>query len=269
MSPDHDEQLEKLKRSLIGIVLEIDRICRDNDLKYVIVGGTLLGAIRHKGFIPWDDDLDIAMPREDYNRFIRLSRELLPEDLYFRCFETDRNYYLPFGKVCKKGTTYVTELDSDQTKDNEIFVDVFPLDRASGPSSVLLKLRAHLVKGLKAVIIRKKGLNIKKTSPQVRLLQALFHFFPTEKLMAMQQKAMEMGSDRGSYYTNLGSNYHYQKQTMPTDVYFPARTVTFEGRELQAPGDYEYYLNRIYGAGYMELPPVEKRVAHRIVSLNV
>lgn len=266
-----NRQLEKLKRALVGILVEIDGICRKNDLRYVLAGGTALGAARHGGFIPWDDDLDIAMPREDYDRFVEVAARELPPDLYFRCFRTDPDYYLPFGKVCRRNTAYVTELDSELTEDNEIFIDVFPLDRADSPSSRALKLRATLVKGLKAVIIRKKKMRLQNTSGRVRLIQALFAPFSCPALMRWQERAMRLqsGKPNAAYRTNLGSNYHYVKQTMPESVYFPTREVSFEGRPFMAPGMLEDFLTRLYGADYMKLPPVEKRVTHRIVKLEV
>ena len=263
-------QLDRLKQALVGILAEIDAICRRHGLRYVLAGGTALGAARHSGFIPWDDDLDIAMPREDYDRFRDIAARELPEDMYFRCFQTDSNYYLPFGKVCRRNTAYVTELDSELTEDNEIFVDVFPLDAATSPNSGMLKLRATLVKGLKAVIIRKKKMHLQNTSGRVRLIQVLFAPFSGRTLMGWQERVMRWQAGKPSeYLTNLGSNYNYVKQTMPVSVYFPAREVGFEGQQFMAPGRLEDFLNRLYGENYMALPPVEKRVTHQIRKLVV
>ena len=265
-----DNQLNSLKQALTGILGEIDAICRRHGLRYVLAGGTALGAARHGGFIPWDDDLDIAMPREDYDRFIEIAGRELPPDLYFRCFSTDPDYYLPFGKVCRRNTSYVTELDSELTEDNEIFVDVFPMDSATSPDSAMLRLRATLVKGLKAVVIRKKRMHLQSTSGKVRLIQILFAPFSSRTLMRWQEKVMRwQGKKPTEYRTNLGSNYHYVKQTMSESVYFPAREVAFEGRQFMAPGRLEDFLTRLYGNRYMELPPPEKRVTHRIRKLVV
>lgn len=265
-----NEQLDRLKQALTEILAQIDAICRRHGLRYVIVAGTALGAARHGGFIPWDDDLDIAMPREDYDRFLEIAGRELPEDLYFRCFRTDPGYYLPFGKVCRRNTSYVTELDSELTEDNEIFVDVFPLDRAKSPDSTMLKLRSTLVKGLKAVVIRKKKMRLQSTSGLVRVLQVLLAPFSSQTLMRWQERVMRwQGKASTEYLTNLGSNYHYVKQTMPVSMYFPTRTAGFEGRQFMAPGRLEDYLTRLYGEHYMELPPPEKRVTHQIRKLVV
>lgn len=265
-----NRQLDSLKQALTGILVEIDAICRRHGLRYVLAGGTALGAVRHGGFIPWDDDLDIAMPRADYDRFLEIAGRELPSDLYFRCFKTDPDYYLPFGKVCRRNTSYVTELDSELTEDNEIFVDVFPLDSAASPTSALLKLRATLVKGLKAVVIRKKKMHLQSTSGKVRLIQILFAPFSCRTLMRWQENVMRwQGKKSTEYLTNLGSNYHYVKQTMPESMYFPAREVAFEGRQFMAPGKLEDFLTRLYGMNYMELPPLEKRVTHQIRKLVV
>ncbi len=265
-----DKQLEKLKHTLTEILKEIDEVCEKNDIPYVLVGGTLLGAKRHGGFIPWDDDLDIAMLRSDYERFEQIAETEFPETLYFRNFHTDKNYYLPFGKVCKKGTSYITDIDSDQTSNNEIFIDIFPLDFAERERSFSQTVQAAIVKGLKSVVIRKRGMKVKKTSFSVRIMQLLCAGFSIQTLMTWQEKTMKLcKAESAKYLVNLGSNYSHIKQTMPKEIYFPTSKMMFDGEEFQAPANVEYYLERIYGANYMELPPIEKRRTHGIIKLDL
>ena len=267
---EKDSQLKKLQKSLTEILKEVDRVCRKNNISYILVGGTLLGAKRHEGFIPWDDDLDIAMLREDYLRFEKIAPTELKNELYFRNFHTDSDYYLPFGKVCKRGTSYITELDSENTANNEIFIDIFPLDYAYKEQSFFQKVQAVAVKGLKAVIIRKKKMNVKSTSLAVRIMQIIFTPFSTKTLMKWQENIMCFNTDSSSrYIVNNGSNYSYIKQTMPREIYFPTGEMRFEDGLFQVPRDTEYYLERIYGEHYMDLPPVEKRITHNIVCLKL
>ena len=91
--------IRTLQLRILGNLLAVDTVCREHSLRYYIYDGTMLGAVRHKGFIPWDDDLDIAMPREDYETFIAHANEWLEEPYEFVSFETDATYPLPFGKV--------------------------------------------------------------------------------------------------------------------------------------------------------------------------
>lgn len=267
---DQSNKLKRLKFSLFEILEEIDKVCERNYIPYVLVGGTLLGAKRHGGFIPWDDDLDIAMLRSDYERFESIAATELPDTLYLRNFHMDKNYYLPFGKVCKKGTSYITDIDSRQTSNNEIFVDVFPLDFAEKENSLFQKIQALIVKGLKSVIIRKKKMKVKSTSFSVKVMQLLCFPFSAQTLMRWQEWVMKLcKAESAKYIINLGSNYSYIKQTMPREVYYPTVKIKFEGKEFQAPADAEYYLKRIYGPKYMELPPAEKRVTHNIVKLDL
>lgn len=267
---DQSNKLKQLKITLIEILEEIDKVCERNHIPYVLVGGTLLGAKRHGGFIPWDDDLDIAMLRSDYESFERIAASELPDTLYLRNFHTDKNYYLPFGKVCKKGTSYITDIDSSQTSNNEIFVDIFPLDFAEKENSLFQKFQALIVKGLKSVIIRKKKMKVKSTSFSVKVLQLVCFSLPTQTLMGLQEKVMKLcRAETARYIVNLGSNYSYIKQTMPREVYYPTVKIEFEGKKFQAPANVEYYLRRIYGPKYMELPPIEKRITHNIVKLDL
>lgn len=266
----NEDTLRKLQLLQFDILCQVDSVCRKNNLEYVLVGGTLLGAKRHNGFIPWDDDLDIAMPREDYEKFKEVAKKEFDDSLYLKHFGVDDNYYLPYGKVCKKGTTYISEMDSDYVGNVEIFIDVFPLDNAKKQMSLGQKIQSILVKGLKAVIIRKKKLKVKTTSVQVKVLQVVFAPFSAKQLMKFQDKIMTMNKKTESeYYVNNGSNYSYVKQTMPKNIFHPLTEINFEGKMFYAPRDTEYWLERIYGKNYMQLPPVEKRVTHNIVKLDL
>ena len=130
-----------LQLRILGNLLAVDRVCREHALHYYIYDGTMLGAVRHKGFIPWDDDLDIAMPREDYETFITYANEWLEEPYEFVSYETDSTYPLPFGKVQDASTTLVERAHLPYL--GGLYIDVFPIDGV--PSNVLLR-RLHLVR---------------------------------------------------------------------------------------------------------------------------
>lgn len=116
----------KLHSKVLDILKAVDKVCLDNNLQYYIWAGTMLGAVRHKGFIPWDDDLDIAMPRPDYDRLIRHAGEWLPKQYEFVCTENDAKYPLPFGKIQDAHTTLIERMHLRYL--GGIYIDVFPLD---------------------------------------------------------------------------------------------------------------------------------------------
>src|SRR5690554_4415622 len=120
--------LKKLHNVQIEILNQIVKICNQNKLTYFLIGGTLLGAIRHKGFIPWDDDLDIAMPRKDYEKFLELCQGYLGDEYYLHCSKTDPKYWLPFAKVRKNNTIFEEKSIQTINSHKGIYVDIFPLD---------------------------------------------------------------------------------------------------------------------------------------------
>ena len=133
--------VRQLQRRILGNLLAVDKVCREHSLHYYIYDGTMLGAVRHKGFIPWDDDLDIAMPREDYETFIIYANEWLEEPYEFVSYETDSTYPLPFGKVQDANTTLIERPHLPYL--GGLYIDVFPIDGV--PSNALLR-RIHLVR---------------------------------------------------------------------------------------------------------------------------
>ena len=111
---------------MLEILVEIHRICVENNITYWLEAGTLLGAIRHKGFIPWDDDCDISMPRKDYERFLQIAQEKLPETMFLQTKETDKEYPLPWAKIRKNGTLLIETGETGEEKYHHgIFVDIF------------------------------------------------------------------------------------------------------------------------------------------------
>lgn len=254
--------LKKLQTVELEILQEVVRICEDNSITYYLIGGTLLGAIRHKGFIPWDDDLDIAMPRNDYEKFIKLCKKHLNNNYFLHCNQTDPKYWLPFAKVRKNGTIFEEKSMTTIESHKGIFIDIFPLDNANKQRSLIQNIQAFITKRISSIIYYKRGLNIGKPNLKMRIFLLIIKPIKISLLSNFQQKIMAYNSnDKSNYYVNLGSNYNYIKQTISKDKYYPLKKAEFDGNLFNVPNDWDYILTRIYG-DYMQLPPEEKRVTH-------
>ena len=120
--------MRKVQLTQLEIAKEIKRVCEENDIRYFLADGTFLGAVRHKGFIPWDDDMDFGMLRADYEKFCRIAPSKLKPEYCLQTWYTDPNYSLPFGKVMKRGTVYLESKKTRRLKENGFYVDIFPYD---------------------------------------------------------------------------------------------------------------------------------------------
>ena len=252
--------MEGGKRLQLEILDGIDRFCQERGLRYSLAYGTLIGAVRHKGFIPWDDDIDLMMPRPDYDRF---QKEFRSEGLYLVDLAERDDCVETFVKVCKEGTVMV-----DKNFGRELWgvnVDVFPVDGA--PSEDLAGYYAALDQ------IRKKLFQICPYYKSVRkgrfplmlkyALKRIRYFYPGS-FKSLKRKLVD-GQKSLPYATSeiVGIYYAAEKTRtfLPKRVYDEIGTVLFEGREYPAPKDYDTYLTSLYG-NYMQLPPVEKQVSH-------
>lgn len=250
------EVLRRLQLTLVEILDEIVRICESNNLRYYLVGGTLLGAIRHKGFIPWDDDLDIAMPRQDYERFCELCKTQLDSKYFLHNAQTDDKYWLIFGKIRKKGTEINEKSIKNIDTEKGIYVDIFPLDNAPVERK---RTRTKIIKIISNVIYFKSGIELNYSRKQ-KLIAHMLAPLSIKFLNRIQLKLMTLDENKNyPYYINYGSNYDTLKQTIPKDKYEPYKLAEFENKQYRVPNDTDYVLRRIYN-DYMELPPVEKRV---------
>lgn len=243
----------------------VDKLCTEQRLTYYMIGGTLLGAVRHKGFIPWDPDIDIAMPREDYEKL----RE------YFACNKSDRYFYQHYSteknhskshaliRIKNSHVVLKTKMRLKPSCDG-IYLDIFPLDYAPCDR----KLQEKQMNGIK----RLKKLNYYKAAWFYRynsafkklgkyavsvLLSPISFLFINKKVDAIMRKYNDQDS---AYLVSMASHYSYWKQLMPKEIYGEPQRILFEGLSLCAPAMVEEYLTRIYG-DYMKLPPEEERMA--------
>ncbi|MBC1936502.1 LicD family protein [Listeria grandensis] len=257
---------EQLKQVELSILLDVATLCEKHNLTYYLIGGTLLGAIRHDGFIPWDDDIDIAMPRKDFEAFQKIAKTELPESLFLHYGTTDAEYYLPIIKIRKNGTIFEEESASPSIKHKGIFIDIFPLDNAKKNSGFLFHMKGRFLKQLKSLLFLKinEKTTLHQIAPWKKAVLKLIKPVPTSFLFRVLTNYMQSGADDSApYYVNHGSQYGYKKQTMPKTMYDTATTTVFEGHNFRIPAQTEQLLERIYGKKYMELPPAEKRITHK------
>lgn len=262
------ENLQKLHNIEIEILDEIVRICNKNNLTYFLTGGTLLGAVRHKGFIPWDDDLDIGMPRNDYDKFLELCKTELLDDYIVDNKDTNPKYYLNFTKIRKKNTIFEQDFQTNYDGPKGIWVDIFPYDNAISDNPKDIKLQEKIIKSIFAILHYKNGFFLSKKLLYVKkIIGFIFKPINNKILLDFQEEVMKKNNKKESkYMVSLASTYDLSTELLRKSEYFPVKKLIFEGKEYDVPNNYELILTRVYG-DYMKLPPKEKQVTHNPVKL--
>jgi lipopolysaccharide cholinephosphotransferase len=240
----------------LDILTEIDRICRKHHIEYWLDGGTLLGAVRHGGFIPWDDDIDIAMDHEALERFIEVAPRELPDHLFLQTPLTDPDSKEPIVKVRDTRSVYIEAGDnfrSDYQKG--LYVDIFPfIDYPSVPASWVKRFARGVSKSYSIL-----------HTPHCYSWRALaegVYFGLQYPLYRAVWWTLERIFPCGEYYSNVLLNSGYGIRHRKDSV-FPLGSIQFEGRTFAAPHDVDAYLRDLY-RNYMEIPPKEKQKIHAI-----
>ena len=252
--------LKKLHETQIEILDEIDRICKKHDITYFLFSGTLLGAVRHKGFIPWDDDVDVALPRKDYEKFLEICKSEL-SDNFDVLSDSIKTYSILFAKVQKKNTLFLEkERLNDDNNCNRwgIYVDVFPIDTAK--SGRVTDIRRWMVKKLSRVIKHKMGL--REDAKMIKAMSALLFSVSVDLLKKFRNFLCKRGRSN-IYVISMGNSpKKTEKVLWLKEKLLPVSQVEFEGKMYPAPGDPDYFLKTFFGEDYMKIPPVEKRKTH-------
>ncbi|MBQ1587772.1 MAG: LicD family protein, partial [Prevotella sp.] len=248
---------------ILQIMLSVDRVCREHEIRYYCWAGTMLGAVRHHGFIPWDDDMDICMPRPDYDRFMEHAHEWLPQPLEALSIETSATFPGSFGKIVDSSTTLIERGHSDYLAG--IYIDVFPIDGV--PASSLMRriavTRYKLLDKLLYFLHRdpyKHGRGI--SSWPILLIQRLFtHEWARKKLRAANTAYDYNKSEYVLDYDD-GINGVIAKRILGTPT-----PVEFEGHELMGVEHADEYLRTKYG-DYMVIPPHDNQRQHNFFYLD-
>lgn len=259
------EQLERMKVLETAMLAAFVQVCTELQLRYYLVGGTLLGAVRHQGFIPWDDDIDVAMPREDYEIFLREGQKYLPEYYFLQHLGSELNYYANFAKLRDKRTTFVEYNVRKYPICHGLYIDIFPLDNYPDNPREQKKM------DFQQTLFRRRTRAAVEIPPQARhSLLVELGLKATAVLTVLRwpnfRKALEA---REKLHTSVKPGVQWanycgawgKKEIMPAAWYGEGAELTFGGLNVKGPKHYAKWLTRVYG-DYMQLPPVEKRVGH-------
>ncbi len=256
--------IDTLHSHILQILLSVDRVCREHNIRYYCWAGTMLGAVRHHGFIPWDDDMDICMPRPDYDRFMLHAHEWLPEPLEALSIETSADFPGTFGKIVDSSTTLIERGHSDYVAG--IYIDVFPIDGITGNrlGQRLATTRYKLLDKLFYFLHRdpyKHGHG--PSAWLILLIQRLF----THEWVRRQLRAANTAYDynRSEYVLDYDDGFH---GVIPKSILGTPQPVEFDGHQLMGVEHADEYLRQKYGVDYMVVPPHDKQRQHDFYYLD-
>ncbi|MDF2541070.1 MAG: hypothetical protein K0S47_788 [Herbinix sp.] len=264
--------LNKIQVQILDILKEIDRICKLHNITYFLSAGTALGAMRHQGFVPWDDDADIGMLREDFERFRKIVENELGENFYYQRMKRSNDFYRPFDQVGKKNTSFVLYNVKDLRIRHGIHVDVFPFDVVSADEK---RREEHVreVQDYRTKIFQKRVPHVVATKNIYRKFVInheyyLKKFIPYHYLNNKMKRALNRYTlTEDVYVADLLTHYKKIMYFKKSDL-FPVKYVEFENIQLPVPNNCDSYLKMMYG-DYMTPPPEGKRnQRHRLVELS-
>lgn len=272
------DTLRKVQIAQLDIAKEIKRVCDENNIKYFLDSGTLIGAVRHGGFIPWDDDMDIGMLREEYEKFLKIAPLKLKSNYFLQTWDNDPAYCFPFAKVRKQGTKYVEAISMDSGAHDELFVDVLPYDNFPTNVAEQRKIRRKVYCLMNTLLMkcnmtpwnRHKGL-AKKMAVRIKYLPHMIEsmFRSKESLKKDFYAVITANQDKetGLLFEQYGAAAG--THPVPSDLVSGYIEMKFEDELFKVPIGYDQMLKAIYG-DYMKLPPEGQREnRHQVLELKL
>ena len=262
--------LNEIKQIEFDLLKHFDAFCRENGIRYVLSNGTLLGAVKYKGFIPWDDDIDVMVPREDYDRLIANFKD--SERVRLMSFEREPKYRYPFAKLCDM-TTVKDETSLDNGVTLGLNIDVFPLDAWDDDLQKAKREAANIKKNISRLSLAKLR---KPNAPSAlkRLVQGML-MIPC-KLQGDQVFLRRIVSEsnqakqEGKVFLGCKSWCIYgEREILPAEVFASTVEVEFEGQVFPAPVGYDTYLRSLYGDYHQDPPPEKQKTHHGFVAYRV
>jgi len=268
--------LRKLQLTQLQLLQEVDIICKRYGLSYNLSDGTLLGAVRHKGFIPWDDDIDIEMPYAHYKKFCKICRKTHNKNKYFlQTMETDKHHPYVFAKFRMNNTLHIRQGQEHMKFHHGIYIDIFP--KYPVPDNIICRtLYLFIIARCKTILWAPVGIGTAKgpfKKGMYKLISLIPNFIPKKIIYTM------VNNCNGKYSLSLGApsfgalKYSIKKLIVPKATLAKLHvkdmvTLPFEGQKFSAPGNYHQILTNQYG-NYKKLPPKHKRVGHHKSILTI
>ena len=243
--------LRRQQLRMLDILLEVDKICKKHDIRYWLSSGTLIGAMRHDGFIPWDDDLDIEMLRSDYVRLMKVLPSELPDWLALQNDETDPNYFYFYAKVRDRRSRMLEQNGYDRLwREQGIYIDIFPMERHPiWLHKLTEKTVGHMYK------IWRTSTDDEKS---IKAVRRIFNFNNRVLFPCLRAVLSHMSFGSAVITSGMGIPFHNPRFL---DEIFPLTTHTFEGLQLPVPGHADAHLRHIFG-DYMQLPDLNRLAPH-------
>lgn len=268
---EHIDDIAHIHSVLLKLLLDFDELCRANGIRYFLGGGTLLGAIRHEGFIPWDDDVDVMMLREDYDRFCALDRDRIPSHLFIQTHTTDPYYHGDMAKLRLNDTVYSTEFSAKTPKMHQgFFIDVFAHDRTA-KTPAAQKRHIFLTRLIRSAIFHKwEGTPMQfygRHKLACALTSAVKRAMPMRCLEGLRERIFKMYRTSASPWLYDGMGQHITHGVFPASWLDTVEYRRFEGHMLPVPGEYDNYLKFSYG-DYMQIPEESSRIFHNIKEMD-
>lgn len=266
-----ESQRREIQRLELCILQEIDRICRKHSIKYSVAYGTLIGAVRHNGFIPWDDDIDICLKREDYIRLKEVCKYELSSEFFYQSNDTDPEYYYLFDKIRLNNTIFKESFVAKYNIHHGIYVDIFPIDRI--PDNPSLRERQFKKFHFYRTGVQSKYLDVRARSGKKKygamLMRMLYCILP---LSYLYRKAIETATMYNNEKTEKSMCFfspYKKKDIFDSSLYEHCIDHKFENENVLIYEQYDKMLSQLYG-NYMQAPPIDKRVSvHTVVDLRI
>lgn len=262
--------LRKLQLTELEILKEVVRICKEENIKYYLMGGTFLGAVRHKGFIPWDDDIDISMSRKDYDKFFEIAPKKLKNQYIYKNFKKDNENTIYFSRV-EDSSVKIEDTSAINTRTRSAWIDIFPLDGM--PNNIIMR-QLHKIRLLyRRLILQYSQFSIivnqdlpnrplhEKILIKIGNVLKVEKHLDTKKSMKKLDKALrKYDYDKSKYVVNFMGAYKF-KEMFKKEIYNNTAEYDFENQKLIAPKEYHIVLSQMYG-DYMKIPPEHQQNKH-------